>query len=237
MSVFRNEKYTTTKEGNLIRHALMHTYRLTSKCTCHSRSKTGWFFFSPSLHFCQIAVPPWAKKYRQYTEKKNEGIENSFFFYSPSSVNSPLSCPLISSLTLSTHSWGMFGGPVHILFAQCIPAGSLFMSISPLIRVRLPTRFLWVKEPTCEAAARALDSWESLPSINMAKLFLHMANYLCKVILAGGWFPDIWVGYSAQMVLPAPGVSFHFVFPPSFLSRLLFFVRVKGRPRLNAWAE
>lgn len=116
----------------------------------------------------------------------------------------------------------MFGGPVHILFAQCIPAGSLFMSISPLIRVRLPTRFLWVKEPTCEAAARALDSWESLPSINMAKLFLHMANYLCKVILAGGWFPDIWVGYSAQMVLPAPGVSFHFVFPPSFLSRLGF---------------
>lgn len=143
--------------------------------------------------------------------------------------------PLISGPPLSPHTPGeCLEALFHILFAQCIPVGSLFMSISPLITVRAPARSLWVKRPTCEAAARARDSWESLPSINMAKLFLHMANYLCKVILAGGWFADIWVGYSAQMVLPAPGVSFHSV----FLSVLSFcFVRVKGRPRLNAWAE
>jgi len=41
-------------------------------------------------------------------------------------------------LLLSPPLQGMFWGPAHILFAQCIPAGSLFMSIFLLIRVRLP---------------------------------------------------------------------------------------------------
>lgn len=91
----------------------------------------------------------------------------------------------------------MFWGPAHILFAQCIPAGSLFMSIFLLIRVRLPpvthSLLLWVKEPTCDAGlcvtvcvkkkVWGLRSRASLPSINMAKWFPHMVKYLCNVIL------------------------------------------------------
>lgn len=62
--------------------------------------------------------------------------------------------------------WGMFWGPAHILFAQCIPAGSLFMSIFLLIRVRLPpvthSLLLWVKEPTCDAGLVCLCTCVSL---------------------------------------------------------------------------
>lgn len=62
--------------------------------------------------------------------------------------------------------WGMFWGPAHILFAQCIPAGSLFMSIFLLIRVRLPpvthSLLLWVKEPTCDAGLVCLCTCASL---------------------------------------------------------------------------
>lgn len=132
MSVFRNEKYTTTKGGNLIRRALMHTYRLTSKCACHSLSKTGWFF-SPSLHFCQIAVPPWAKKYRQYTEK-NEGIENrgfSFSFTHPPLLTPPSLAPWSqASLSPRTH-----GECLEALFIFCLHNAflqALYLCQSPL---------------------------------------------------------------------------------------------------------
>lgn len=115
----------------------------------------------------------------------------------PRSLSAP--SPLLSQPPLQ----GMFWGPAHILFAQCIPAGSLFMSIFLLIRVRLPpvthSLLLWVKEPTCDTGlcvclyvcvkkkkekkkVWGLRSRASLPSINMAKWFPHMVKYLCKVI-------------------------------------------------------
>lgn len=104
MWVFRNEKYTTTKEGNLICSALMHISRLTSKCTCHPPSEAG-----PSLSISLSTTVkqscPLRKKSTDKTLAKGKMRE---CFLVP---NTPL--PLISGpLSLSTHSQGMFGGPV-----------------------------------------------------------------------------------------------------------------------------
>lgn len=91
----------------------------------------------------------------------------------------------------------MFWGPAHILFSQCIPAGSLFMSIFPFDQSPVTTSYppaapvserthLWCRAMRLCILVRVwgflLSSRPSLPSINMAKWFPHMVKYLCKVI-------------------------------------------------------
>lgn len=116
MSVFGNEKYTTTKGGNLIRCALMHIYRLTSKRTCHSLSKTGQFL-SPSL---SNSCAPLSKKSTENILKK-EGVENrGFSFTHPPLLTPPHSCPLISSRTHGECLEALFIFCLHNAFLQAL---------------------------------------------------------------------------------------------------------------------
>lgn len=147
------------------------------------------------------------KKEEKKTEHKKE------------SAQLPLLALPISSTPLITSHWGMCWGPAHILFAQCIPAGSLFMSIFLLIRVRLPLvtllrLLLSVKEPTCDTRPSVCFCvctaiWEpafyeaSLLTINMAKWLAHMVKYSCKVIRLVAEARHIWLWSVLQMALPA----------------------------------
>lgn len=139
--------------------------------------------------FCQH--PPGMHYLTEWTENESPLFPPLSTAFSALLVLTP-SLSTLRALTLdippppvSAHG-RMFGGPVHILFAQCIPEGSLFMSIFLLIRVRLP-HFVPVSERShLQGSGQGSGILGKVyRQLILAKLFLHMVNYLCKVILTG----------------------------------------------------
>lgn len=137
----------------------------------------------------------------------------------------PLHHSLAPSAPFLVPPRALSSGSPHSVGEECLEAPFIFCLHNAFLKtLYLRQSFFWSESgyPTLFPVSERSHlwgssqgsgiSWESLPSINMTKLFLHMVNYLCKAILTSAWFLDIWVGYFRQMALPAPGGSFH---PPT----------------------
>lgn len=129
--------------------------------------------------------------------------------------------------------WALSSGSPHSVREECLEALFIFCLHNAFLKtLYLCQSFFWSESgyPTLFPVSERSHlwgssqgsgiSWESLSSINMTKLFLHMVNYLCKAIPTSAWFLDIWVGYFRQMALPALGVSFH---PPTAIHSAFLF--------------